>query len=419
MKFQYTFYFAFKMFQTNKLRTFLTVLGISIGIGTILFLVSLGYGLQALLLDRIASQGALLSIDVKSKEDLLFINDEVIEETRALSGVEAVVPVSTTKGLIKLDDVQGGTIVNIVDPEYFKYFPTKPEAGEYITADEQGNTNGIVVSEAILKLFDLELEDVFDENNKPLKTIDVVLFWEKQKDPEALETEEDEIILQSSNIIPAFLEKPLPIVGVIKDPIVTYVYIAEQDVTEILSDHYSEMKVKTVDDISREAARNFALERGFDVTAVVDTLTQTTRIFRIIQITLGIFGLVALIVSAIGMFNTMTIALLERTREIGIIKSLGAKRIDVSNLFLIESGLLGLLGGIGGILFGYILGFVFNVGLNILASFLGGEAVKLFERPLWFIATIFVFSGIVGFVTGIYPAIRASKLNALDALRYK
>ena len=418
MKFQYTFYFAFKMFQTNKLRTFLTVLGISIGIGTILFLVSLGYGLQALLLDRIASKGALLSIDVKSKEDLLFITDEVIEETKKLPGVESVVPVATTKGLIKLDDVQGGTVVNIVDPAYFDYFPTKPEAGEYITADAEGNTNGIVVSEAILKLFDLKLADVFDENNNPLKTIDVVLFWEKQKAPEAPEAE-DEIILQSSNIVPAFLEKPLPIIGVIKDPIVTYVYIARQDVTEILTESYSEMKVKTVDDLSREAARNFALERGFDVTAVVDTLTQTTRIFRIIQITLGIFGLVALIVSAIGMFNTMTIALLERTREIGIIKSLGAKRIDVSNLFLIESGLLGLLGGIGGILFGYILGFVFNVGLNILASFLGGEAVKLFERPLWFIATIFVFSGIVGFTTGIYPAIRASKLNALDALRYK
>src|SRR3990167_10033967 len=106
MKFRYTFYFAFRMFQTNKLRTFLTVLGISIGIGTILFLVSLGYGLQSLLLERIASKNALLSIDIKSKEDVLLINDEVLQRISDIKDIEDVIPVTATKGLIRLDDVQ-------------------------------------------------------------------------------------------------------------------------------------------------------------------------------------------------------------------------------------------------------------------------------------------------------------------------
>ena len=76
-----------------------------------------------------------------------------------------------------------------------------------------------------------------------------------------------------------------------------------------------------------------------------------------------------MVVSAIGMFNTMTIALLERTREIGIIKSIGARRKDVANLFLIESGMLGILGGLGGILFGYLMGVIFNRHLFISFAF--------------------------------------------------
>ncbi|HAZ16636.1 MAG: hypothetical protein UV70_C0011G0084 [Parcubacteria group bacterium GW2011_GWA2_43_13] len=418
MKLQYTFYFAFRMFQTSKLRTFLTVLGISIGIGTILFLVSLGYGLQSLLLERIASKNALLSIDIKSKEDVLLINDEVLQRIRDIKDIEDVIPVTATKGLIRLDDVQGGTNVNIVDPSYFQYFPTKPQKGEYISATGEGKTNGVIVSEAVLRLFNLSISDVFNEKGEPIKEIEVVLFWEDTENTTA-EDENIEQTIQSSNIVPQILEQKFFIVGVMREPVVTYMYIARQDVPNIPITTYSEAKVKAATDEARETARNSALEMGFEVAAIVDTLVQTTRIFRIIQITLGVFGLVALVVSAIGMFNTMTIALLERTREIGIIKSIGARRKDVANLFLIESGMLGILGGLGGILFGYLMGVIFNLGLNILASFLGGQSLELFERPLWFIATIFVFSGIVGFVTGIYPAIRASKLNALEALQYK
>src|SRR3989338_792986 len=339
MKLQYTFYFAFRMFQTSKLRTFLTVLCISIGIGTILFLVSLGYGLQSLLLERIASKNALLSIDIKSKEDVLLINDEVLQRIRDIKDIEDVIPVTATKGLIRLDDVQGGTNVNIVDPSYFQYFPTKPQKGEYISATGEGKTNGVIVSEAVLRLFNLSISDVFNEKGEPIKEIEVVLFWEDTENKTA-EEENIEQTIQSSNIVPQILEQKFFIVGVMREPVVTYMYIARQDVPNIPITTYSEAKVKAATDEARETARNSALEMGFEVAAIVDTLVQTTRIFRIIQINLGGFGLVALVVSAIGMFNTMTIALLERTREIGIIKSIGARRKDVANLFLIESGML-------------------------------------------------------------------------------
>jgi len=168
-----------------------------------------------------------------------------------------------------------------------------------------------------------------------------------------------------------------------------------------------------------EGARNKIIEMGFLVSSLSDTIDQANKIFKVIQIILGLFGLVALTVSAIGMINTMTITLLERTQEIGIMRSIGASRSNIRMLFLIEALLMGFLGGMGGVIMGYLGGELANLGINLLAKNFGGQALNLFYRPLWFIGVIITSSAIVGFITGIYPAYRASKLNPLDALKYK
>jgi putative ABC transport system permease protein len=134
---------------------------------------------------------------------------------------------------------------------------------------------------------------------------------------------------------------------------------------------------------------------------------------------LASFGIVALIVSAIGMFNTMTIALLERTQEIGIMKALGATSADIWSMFLSESVIIGFLGGAGGIGIGMAGGEVFNYGINFLAGAMGGKGIDLFFTPLWFILLIITFSTFVGLITGFYPAKRAANINCLAALRYK
>ena len=403
MNFNYTLYFALRMFQTNKLRTLLTILGISIGIGTILFLVSLGYGLQSVLLERIASKGALLSIDVKSQADVLQITDEHITVLGQVEGVEEVIPVLQAKGLLEANSVKAGVTVNMVGDHYFKYYPTKPAFGSYFNGNPVGDHEAIV-SSAVLQLL-----GTTDGNTAIGTALGVVLLWEKASDDPNI----------PPVIVPQIIEQHYKVVGVINDPISTYVYIPAQTVSNIPIHTYAEAKIKTKDAKSRELARNKAIDMGFRVSAIADTLASTTRIFRIIQTVLGIFGFVALVVSAIGMFNTMTIALLERTKEIGIMKSLGARHKDVTSLFLIESSLLGLSGGVGGIIIGYSLGEIFNFGLNILARMLHGSPLHIFERPLWFVVSIFLFAVVVGFVTGVYPAIRAGRLNALDALRYK
>jgi putative ABC transport system permease protein len=134
---------------------------------------------------------------------------------------------------------------------------------------------------------------------------------------------------------------------------------------------------------------------------------------------LGGFGVIALIVSAIGMFNTMTIALLERTTEIGVMKSIGASDLNISMIFATEATIMGFLGGLGGVVMGLATGNFFNILINTVAVRFGGEKLDLFYTPLWFIIIIISFGTIVGLMTGIIPARRASKIDPLDALKNK
>ena len=182
---------------------------------------------------------------------------------------------------------------------------------------------------------------------------------------------------------------------------------------------FDQLKIKVNDSSLLETVRQKVMESGFLVAALSDTIDEAKKIFNIVQIVLFMFGFIALIVSAIGMFNTMTISLLERTNEIGIMRSIGISAKDIRQIFLMEAGLMGFLGGLGGVLVGVIAGFLVNMLFNLLASSLGGRALNLFFSPLWFVADIIIFSAVVGLLTGIYPSIRASRLNPLDALRYK
>ena len=115
----------------------------------------------------------------------------------------------------------------------------------------------------------------------------------------------------------------------------------------------------------------------------------------------------------------MTVTLLERTNEIGNMRTIGASPRDIKILFLSESVVVGFLGGVIGILIGVIIGVGLNLILNAVASHFGGVAVRLFRYQWLFLIFIATFSGVVGFLTGLFPAKRASGLNPLDAIRYK
>lgn len=386
-----------RMFKTRRMRTFLTVLGMSIGIGTILFLVSLGYGLQNIIFQRIASAEALLTLDVvASEKGLINLNIESLQKIKNLPRVISVSPMSIINGQIILSGLHTNTTIYAIDPMYLALGGIKPVIGESIP---EGNSDKIMVSTALVSLFNVENpEDIL---NKEVKFNLLI-----QKNIE----EEPEIIERNNNY---------KIIGVIDDSETSLIYLPLKSLSDLNIQNFSQVKVKVNSESDLEQIRQEIVNMGFLVSAVSDLLEQATKIFRTIQIILGVFGFVALIVSAIGMFNTMTISLLERTQEIGIMKALGATPRDIWLLFLFESIIMGAAGGLGGIFIGIASSQIFNLGLNILAHAVNAQSINLFQRPIWFIATIAVFSIAVGFFTGLWPANRASKLNTLAALRYK
>jgi ABC-type antimicrobial peptide transport system permease subunit len=184
-------------------------------------------------------------------------------------------------------------------------------------------------------------------------------------------------------------------------------------------DNYSQVKVVAKDDKDLPTIRQEIEAQGYGTTSVVDTVAEIEGLFSTMRTVLALLGTIALLVAGLGMFNTLTVSLLERTREIGLLKAMGMKSDEVRELFLAESMIMGSLGGFLGIIVGLIVGKILELGLSIYASANGAGAVKIIDMPILFVISIISISFIVGIITGIYPAMRATKISALNALRYE
>jgi len=206
------------------------------------------------------------------------------------------------------------------------------------------------------------------------------------------------------------------VVGVVKEDKRSLVFVPLADIESMGIKKFTLAKVLSKTDKDLSSVREKIERLGFSTQSIVDTLAQVDRLFRVMRFLLGAFGMIALVVAVFGMFNTLTISLLERTREIGVMKTLGTTDSDVVRLFLAESTLIGLLGGIGGVFFGVGLGNLLNL---IFLFFQQDKNVVLFKAPLTFLIMIFFFSVLVGVLTGIFPSKRAQKISPLDALRYE
>ena len=157
---------------------------------------------------------------------------------------------------------------------------------------------------------------------------------------------------------------------------------------------------------------------GYSVFSVNDALRGAKNAFIILDIVLSLTGSIALTVSSLGIVNTMVMSILERTREIGIMKAIGASDNDIRRIFLIEASVIGLLGGLVGIAMGWIVGQVINFGANIYIQSQGGTPGILFSLPLWLVASSIAFSIAVSLLAGSYPAARAARLDPIQALRH-
>ncbi len=332
--------------------------------------------------------------------ELIKLNQDTLDKIKKVEHVETISPYVAYPGNLTLESLTSEAMVNLIDKNYLNFEGITPKFGKTFSDTD---ANKIIVNNAISDLFNVKPEELVG------KKIKVTVFI-----PD--ETAED-----SSNQLKSIeLDKEFEIIGVIEDNNTQgYLFIQNKDVPNLTVSSYSSVKVKVDSESNLKTVRDNLTTMGFLVSALSDTIDQANQIFGIIQIILGIFGTVALIVAAIGLINTMTISLLERTNEIGVMRAIGASPGDIMWLFLGESWMIGLLGGVFGIALGVAISQVFQFIINLISKSFGGEALNLFAYPLWFIFFIIILSSSVGLIGGFFPARRASKLNPLDALRYK
>jgi len=398
MRLSDTLTLAVRSFTNRPKRTFLTVLGVSVGIGAVFALVSFGYGLQQVIISRITTADSLLSLDVTpGSSGLVEISDQHVADIRKMPDVVEIARQKSIPGALTANELTTDAILRAVDENYFRLGGISVSAGELFGGVD--DHNDIVISSAVVKL--LGFSDAASAVGAKLDLGVTVV------DPEG----------QAAAVV---IEEPFVVHGVIDDETVGYAYVLTRTLTSTIPvSTYDGLKVKVASQEVSAAVRDSIIGMGFVVSALSDIIAQANQVFRVVQIVLGLFGLIALFVSSIGMFNTMTITLLERTNEIGIMRSLGVTPADVRLLFIVESMLMGLLGGLGGLLLGFLSGELANAGFNLLAQRLGGQTLDLFAQPLWFTIVILGFSTVIGFLTGVFPAHRASKMDPLEALRYK
>ena len=160
-------------------------------------------------------------------------------------------------------------------------------------------------------------------------------------------------------------------------------------------------------------------DSGYNVYSIAESLEGVEDSMQVFQLALGGIGAITLLVAAIGIINTMTMSIYERTKEIAIMKVIGATFTDIRLLFLTEAGMIGLFGGLMGLIFSYTLSFVINqLSGDFMGNYMGtGEALHLSVIPWWLALFAIGFSIMIGLLAGVYPANRAVKLSPIEAMR--
>ena len=381
--------------RRNMLRTVLTISGVVVGISTIVFLVSLGFGLQNLAISKVTNLDALTLLTVnQSQKEGINLNDEAVTKFKNIKNVIAVSPILSFPAQIQASNLSGDTIAYGITPKYFNLESIKVDYGNANFSSDSANE--AIVSVGSLKAINMTDPTTTLGKDASFRIVKVSDNGDKQE-----------------NVI------KLKIIGITKDDTTNYAYMPINVINTFNDNTYSAVKIKSASRGDMDEIRKTVESMGFPTTSVKDTVDQINQIFIVIQSVLGGFGFIALMVAAIGIFNTLTIALLERTHEIGIMKAIGGRNRDVALVFTAEAAMIGLFGGILGVSICWLFGKGINLLVNFVATSVGGTANNMFYTPLWFAGFVITFSFLISTIAGIMPARHAAKLDPLEALRYE
>jgi len=387
---------AFQNLWRTKFRSFLTILGVMIGISAIVSFVSLGVGLQKITSDQIAGMNALTALTISqtpattSMEEGPKLDAKTIDKIKNINGVVAVTPsVNVTANAIS-SGTSAGAIVYGIDISNINMEIGSLTQGELIKKD----SDEAVISSALASAFNNNHDDVIGKD----LTIKIV-----RESPDGADLQLKDLTLK--------------IVGIDNNETTNMVYAPiEKIYAGGQFDRYSNLKVKVNSRKDVDSVNNEIKRMGYQVTTIKDLIDQIDKIFLLIEVILGLVGGIGLMVSFLGIINTMTISFLERTHEIGIMKAIGASGRDIKRLFMFESALIGFVGGVAGVGFAIAFGSVFNFVLNLFAK-QSGQQLNVFVTPVKFSLIMIGVAVLISVFAGIYPTKRAQKLTPIDALR--
>jgi putative ABC transport system permease protein len=383
---------AIKNLLAKRLRTFLTVIGIIIGIGAVVFLVSLVVGLHAVVNQQVIGSKSVSSIDVTTPNDtIILLNDTNVNKINQFAHVTVVAPAYILAGKISYQGSQSDTVVYGTDNQYISLSALKFEAGQHSlkTADEA------IVNTSLLDLIgQMNPSAAINQKLTVQSTITTVDGTQKT------------------------VTSDLNIVGVVNTGAGAEVYMGSQTFANAGAYQYGQLKVLADNRKNVPVVRQLIEGLGFTTSSPLDTLSQINTIFNIFTFVVIGFGGIGMVIAILGMFNTLTISLLERTREIGLMITMGARKADVQRLLVIEALLLSIVGCFGGIFSAWFLGQVINIFLTHFANSKGVPgAIHAFSvTPMLVLITI-LLTFVVGFIVAFYPSRRAGRINPFEVLR--
>ncbi len=391
---------------SNKVRTGLTILGIVIGIASVIIMIAIGTGSQVAIKESIQSIGSnLLTVQPgqqqsfgggargnSSVKTLTMEDVEAIENN--VENITAIAPVSSGNERIIANGNNTQSTVNGITEEYFTVNNVIIEDGSSLSESHQKSRSRVAVIGPDLKedLFGLD-SNVIGEKIRIGSSDFTIIGITESKGGTGFSSSDDTVFIPLSTYQQYFLgDDYLSSINVsISEQ--EFMTAAEEDITETLLASHGIADVADAD---------------FNIRNQADIIEMTSSITGTMTILLGAVAGISLVVGGIGIMNMMLTTVTERTREIGLRKSIGANQKDISQQFLLESIVLTFIGGIVGIILGVTISIVLN-NTGIVATQISTSSISL----------SFGVSAIIGIVFGYYPARRASKLNPIDALRYE
>ncbi len=389
MSFKQSFILAIKSLSSSKMRAFLTMLGIIIGVAAVIILVSLVDGFKNNMLDQFNSLGAnTIAVSIQSRggtrtvsvEDMLILCDEYPNVLLAAS------PNVTAGGKAKIGTEELSSSITGVSENYLDVTTTTVEQGRFLTFNDVNTRQKVcVVGSYISKEF-------FGGNavGESLKingnTFKIVGVFEEAAD--STEGSSDDKI-----IIPYTTVRSITRISFVS----SYTFAA-------VDENKSEQAKSVIETYLLSIFNSDDYYTVISMAEMLDMVDELTG--QITLILVGIAG-ISLLVGGIGIMNIMLVSVTERTREIGIRKSLGARRFDIMSQFVVEAATTSAVGGVVGIL------------LGIAVSYAAGALMNLKVTPSpAAILIAFSFSAAIGIMFGYFPANKAAKLNPIDALRH-